>query len=219
MLHMLRPAAGACRSPRRLAPFAHGSLSPRADDHLLAITSTRSTPRPVSTTAPVSLHPHSRLIPAPPCLAAAALPSTSPASATAPALATSPTSSNGTSHNAISPERRRYRRRILVRPCPRLFCSSPACAFPMRAPPASLLSPALVRLPAAAATIFVAPSAPHRHQPSLTRFKVRSPCPLRHPRPALGFVSPVSILLPSSARPALTVQQLRLRRVREPSRC
>lgn len=90
-------------APRRLAPFGLVSLSPRADDHPLAISSTRRSPRPVSTTASVSLHPHSARIPAPPCLAAAALPSTSPASATAPALATWPTSSNGTSSRAISP--------------------------------------------------------------------------------------------------------------------
>ena len=54
---------------------------------------------------------------------------------------------------------------------------------------------------------------------ALTPLQIRPPGPLRHPRPALGVLPPVSIAFPARARKALTSQQLRLRRVRESSRC
>ena len=139
-----------CGSRQGPASSVCSSLSPRADDRLLAITSTRSTPRLVSTTASVSRNHIPDLILATSCLAEAVLLSTSPASATAPALATSPTSSNGTSHNAISSPNAVN---IVVAPFPRP-CSRLRCPLYLPAPfrcamPASLLPSMPVRLPPA----------------------------------------------------------------------
>ena len=71
-------------------------------------------------------------------------------------------------------------------------------------PPDSLLSLS-ARAPASSDTL---PSSPFPHrirsQPSLTLFKVRSPCPLRHSGSALGFLSSVSVSRPARICLALT---------------
>lgn len=213
-----------------VAVCAKARLAPFAQVFRCALMTTVSQPSPhpepstpVSTTASVSLHPHSALIPGtPPCLAEAAPHSTSPASATAPAPATSPTSSNGTSHNAIIPPNAVD---IVVastlRPCPVVPACRCCLRLPLlraRTPPASPLAPSpSARAPAGSAGLPPPPSAHRvRRQPSLTLSKVRSPRPLRHSGPALRLVSPVSISFPARTRLALTVQQVRFRRVREP---